>query len=195
MDSNKNIANAIQVLYKTYENVNKLMEYCKNIASDSGYACMTDKFLRWKSDSDYSGWLVDDFILLFQKESDNLMDNQWHDGAIYVMEICLGDVDDQNILPTVYLSKFMYKDVRSWAEGCSVSNHWKFYWPLRSEDKFLIEEKGEYVYSSPKDTKASETYGGITQVIYDCVELTSINVNNVREKIFGTFDKLDNIQM
>ena len=68
MNSSENISNAVQVLYKTYENVQKLMEYCKAIASENGYTCMINRFLRWKSDNSYDGWLLNDFILLFQKE-------------------------------------------------------------------------------------------------------------------------------
>lgn len=190
MNSSENISNAVQVLYKTYENVQKLMEYCKAIASESDYTCMINKFLRWKSDNDYNGWLLNDFILLFQKESDNLFNNQWHDGSIYVMEIKLGDIDDALLKPKVYISKFTYDDIESWSEGCSVSNHGIFYWPLRNENLFVIKHNGDYVISQPKDEKTSDAFWGLKYVLTQSFELTSINVNNVKEKIFGAFDEL-----
>lgn len=195
MNSSKNISNAVHVLYKTYENVNKLMEYCRTIASDAGYSCMNNKFLRWKSDNEYKGWLVSDFIMLFQKDSDELLNNQWHNGAVYVMEIQLAADDDENVEPMVYLSKFAYKNIKSWSEGCSVSSHWVFYYPLCGEGEFLFEDKTEYVISWPKDQKISDKYWGLEKTIHLGVELTSINVNNVKEKIFGNFDRLDEIQI
>lgn len=191
MNSSENISNAVQVLYKTYENVQKLMEYCKAIAGESGYTCIINRFLRWKSDNDYNGWLLNDFIVLFQKESDSFYKkNKWHDGPVYVMEIKLGDIDDALLNPTVYLSKFTYNDIKSWSEGCSVSSHAIFYWPLRNINLFSIEHNGEYGISRPKNEKTGDAFWGLKYVITQSFELTTINVNNVKDKIFGAFDEL-----
>lgn len=191
MNSSENIANAVQVLYKTYENVQKLMDHCRDISSKNGYTAMIPKFLRWKSDNDYDGWLLNDFILLFQKKSDIFCDNQWYDGPVYVMEIKLGDIDDASFKSTIYLSKFTYNDIKSWSPGCSVANHWVFYKPLRSsEGPFETKNNGKYAISKPRDQKTSDYYWGLKYVITQSFELTSINVNNVKEKIFGAFDEL-----
>lgn len=196
MNSGENISNAVHVLYKTYENVNKLMEYCKIIAGDAGYSCMNSKFLRWKSDNEYKGWLVRDFILLFQKDSDELLDNQWHDGAVFVMEVQLADENDEQVEPMVYLSKFIYKDIKTWTEGCSVSSHWIFYWPLCNEREFLFEDTDDdCTISKPKDQKIADKYWGLEKTIHLGVELTTITVDNVKEKIFGNFDKLEGIEI
>ena len=37
MNSNENIRNAFKVVYKTYENIDKLIKYCKTICEDNGY--------------------------------------------------------------------------------------------------------------------------------------------------------------
>lgn len=67
MSSANNIRSAFHVVHQTYENLNKLMEYCKTIAPEqSNYICAVDKFLRYKSDTNVSGWYIQNFILLFQ---------------------------------------------------------------------------------------------------------------------------------
>ena len=70
MNSNENIRNAFKVVYKTYENIDKLIKYCKTICEDNGYVVCSNKFLRWKSDNNFYGWAINNFILLFQDKED-----------------------------------------------------------------------------------------------------------------------------
>ena len=85
------------VVHKTYENIHKLMEYCKTIVAEKrNYINVIDKFLRYKSDNEYSGWYIKDFIILFQKKSDIELENEWRDGPIYVMEIELYSDDSRS---------------------------------------------------------------------------------------------------
>jgi len=66
MNSAENIRNAFNVVHYTFENILKLLDYCKTIAyKDSNYVSVVNKFLRYKSDSDFSGWFIQDFIIIF----------------------------------------------------------------------------------------------------------------------------------
>jgi hypothetical protein len=191
MNSSKNIRNAFMVVHKTYENVNKLMEYCKTIVAEkSNYINVIDKFLRYKSDNDYSGWYIKDFIILFQRKSDIELENEWRDGPIYVMEIELYS-DNSEQIPTVYLSKFDYYEIGSWSKGCSPANHWRFYYPLRNKEIMDIQINEEMTMATPKTKELGDKYyWGLIKASYIQLPLTDINADNVEEKIFGGFDKL-----
>ena len=123
----ENIRNAFIAVHKTHENVNQLMEYCRTIANEkTNYKTVNGKFLKWQWNGNYYGWCIDDFILLFQRETDKILKNEWRDGPIYAMEIMLHNDEHFEQLPTIYLSKFEYEDIASWEKGCSTSNHQHF---------------------------------------------------------------------
>ena len=44
-----NLTNAFFVVHQTYENVQKLMNFVREISEEFGYECKTDRFLRYKS--------------------------------------------------------------------------------------------------------------------------------------------------
>ena len=196
MSSANNIRNAFHVVYQTYENIHKLMDYCKTIAAEeSNYVSVVDKFLRYKSDNDFSGWFIQDFILLFQNKNDPELENEWRDGPVYVMEIELYDaeyeLEEQMELPCIRLSKFEYSDIQDWAKGCSPANHWRFYYPLRNEEYMNIREEGDILYSTPKRQEDSDRYyWGVKKVTSNRVPLTEVTGENVVEKVFGVFDNL-----
>lgn len=195
-NNNNNIRNAFHVVYKTYENIQKLMDYCKTIAPEkSNYISVVDKFLRYKSDNDFSGWVIKDFILLFQNKNDIELDNEWRDGPVYVMEIELYDEDysleEMEHLPCIRLSKFEYHDIQNWSTGCSPSNHWRFYYPLRNSDIMDIKEDGEFLHIKANDQEASNRYyWGVHTITSKRIPLTQVTADNVVEEIFGVFDKL-----
>lgn len=196
MSSTENIRNAFHVVFNTYENIHKLMDYCKTIALEqSNYVSVVDKFLRYKSDSDFSGWFIQNFIILFQHKNDIELDNEWRDGPLYVMEIELFDAENKlevlKHLPCVRLSKFEYGDIQNWASGCSPGNHWRFYYPLRNKDIMLIQEDGDFLHIAPRDQEASNRYyWGVKQITSKRFSLTDITADNVVEMVFSTFDSL-----
>lgn len=193
MNSSENIRNAFVVVHKTYENIKKLMECCKTIGAEKdNYIGVVDRFLRYKSDNDYSGWYIKDFINLFQKKSDEELENGWRSGAIYVMEIELYKDDaNQDWVPTVHLSKFEYDNIDSWSEGCSPANHWRFFYPLRNKDVMDIHQKNGITVAIPRSKELGEKhYWGLKKLTSISLPLTDINAENVQEKIFRNFDKL-----
>nr|WP_263324352.1 hypothetical protein [Neobacillus sp. Marseille-Q6967] len=196
MSSADNIRNAFHVVYHTYENIHKLMDYCKTVASEeSNYISVVDKFLRYKSDNDFSGWMIQNFILLFQNKNDLELENEWRDGPLYVLEIELYDAslepEERKELPCLRLSKFKYQDIPDWDSGCSPSNHWRFFYPLRNDDIMDIQKDGDYLYITPKDQDASDRYyWGVKKITSKRIPLADITADNVVEKVFKTFDSL-----
>lgn len=192
MNSRENVKNALQVLFKTYDNVEKLMDYCKIVAAEkTNYVASVNKFLRRKSDNDTVAWLLNDFILLFQNRNHGECEseNGWRNGPIYVLEICLGEKGSEN-LPLIYLSKFEYHDLNSWNEGCSPANHWAFYFPLRYDHYMDFTIEREYKIATPKNEKSSKTYWGLKKITTKSIDLFEVTSENLEEKIFGEFDKL-----
>jgi len=195
MNSSENLRNALQVMYQTYDNVQKLMSYCITFAKESTkYRCFSDKFLRWKSDSYTAGWLTNSFILLFQNENSEDCEsrNGWKKDAVYAMEICLGEKGKDN-KPLIYLSKFEYYDINKWSEGCSPSNHWIFSHPTRIGDIMEHNENGDYRIGNPKSTNIQDKYWGLKKVTTRTISLFDITAENVNEKIFNEFDQLANM--
>lgn len=196
MSSAENIRNAFHVVYKSYENIQKLIDYCKMISSEkSHYVNVVDKFLRYKSDTNLSGWLIRDFIVLFQDKYDLELNNKWRDGPIYVMEIELfnpeADIEKTTEIPCVRLSKFEYESLQNWTNGCSPTNHWRFHDPLRNNDIMNIKEESDYLHITSRDQEASDhNYWGVKKITSKRIPLTDITADNVVEKIFQTFDKL-----
>lgn len=193
MNLGENIHNAVVVIKKTYDSIDKLMDYCRIICEkETNYTTAVSKFLRYKSDNDCGGWMIDDFILLFQNKEDRKLKNGWRNGPVFVMEINLADED----VPTVFLSKFEYENINGWNPGCSPTNNWVFYWPLRREESMDYEELQEYVKGTPKpsmEEKIAKDYRGLKRVVYMNVPLVKITSKNAKDMIFGSFEKLRNI--
>ena len=189
----ENIRNAFIAVHKTHENVNQLMEYCRTIANEkTNYKTVNGKFLKWQSSSNYYGWCIDDFILLFQRETDAMLKNGWRDGTVYAMEIMLHNDENLEQLPTIYLSKFEYEDIASWEKGCSPSNHQHFYYPTKAKEDMDIQMNGEKIYSATPKMKetADQYYAGVRKVSFIQLPLMSVTAENVEEAIFGNFEKL-----
>ncbi|OAA85103.1 hypothetical protein [Clostridium coskatii] len=187
MNSAENIRNAFKVVNKTYENINKMINSCKTIADEGNeYVVSVPKFLRWKSDAEVGGWLINDFIVLFQSKHDKELENGWRNGPIYVLDIDL----DYGDTPKIYISKFQYKNMENWSNGCSPTNHWRFYWPIRNMDEFEGVKTDDYEIWTPKKGKesvADSSYWGIKRAVCYTEELTDINADNIQEKIFDRF--------
>ena len=193
MNSNENIKNAFKVVFKTYENVDKLMKYCKSVCEDKGYVACSNKFLRWKSDNDFYGWAINNFILLFQDKVDMEMENGFREGPIYAIEI---DFSSENS-PTIYLSKYEYKAISQWSnQPISPSDNWRFYWPPRKREYFKLNKFDKYEVYTPEinsESVRNKSYWGLERIVRDSEYLIDINSNNVEDKIFKKFDLIKEI--
>ena len=191
---NENIRNAFIAVHKTHKNVNQLMECCRTIANEkTDYKTVNGKFLRWRSETEISGWCIDDFILLFQRETDTKLTNEWRDGPIYAMEIMLSNDENLEQVPTVYLSKLEYEAIASWNKGYSPSYYWQcFYYPLRDEGTMVFQKNGEEITRAIPKTReiAEQEYLGIKKVSFMELPLLELNAENMEEKIFDNYEKL-----
>ncbi|WP_214708943.1 MULTISPECIES: hypothetical protein [unclassified Exiguobacterium] len=197
MNSTDNVRNAFHVVYKTYENVHKLMDYTKTIAPEkSHYVSVVDKFLRYKSDNDFAGWFIGDFILIFQDRDHSEFENEWRDGPLYVMEIELYDEDSEmsnTTLPCIRLSKFIYdtETMQGWSKGCSPANHWRFFDPLHNKNTMQITVKNDFSILTPLNQDYSHrNYWDVEKIITKQTPLMDVTADNVVDKIFATFDSL-----
>jgi len=185
MSLGENIHTAFEIVAKTYENVSKLISFCQDEASEeSDFILSSPKFLRWKSDNDLGGWLMKSFIQLFQSSEDKLLDNQWREGPIYVMEINLNPYTYSE--PMVNLAKFLYVDISSWNEGVSPASHWIFHDPLYDGKVEYDGDDFEYT-GTISDEAYSSRHWGLYRVVGVGMPLVEITRENVREKIFDGF--------
>jgi len=190
MSLGNNIHNAFAVVAQTYENVNKLMDYCRSAAGEKGeFVLATPRFLRYKSDANVSGWYISSFILLFQDVKDNSLENGWLDGPVYAFVINLFQPGVYDV-PTVNIAKYEYADIQSWSAGCSPADHFGFYEPLYSGS--LQFENKDAVYSAEvADTEGiGKRWWGLRRITGTDIPLTDITNENAYEKIFGGFRSL-----
>ena len=193
MNTNENIGNAFEVVVRTYENIFKLLAELDRVGDKEGYSSITPKFLRWKSDKDYGGWLILSFIKLYQRKeaptSDKCADLKTD--YIYGVDIKLEDK------PEIILSRYHY-NVVDWDDIPSVSDHWVFYGPIRYKDEFKFSTMNiggqELTKSTPKDTNVSNSYRGLKEVIFKKIDLTEIKSSNIKEEIFDELNIMSNMK-
>lgn len=124
---------------------------------------MSPKFLRYKSDSDYWGWNTTQMFLLFQDMQDEMLENGWRDGPVYVLEILLYD-------PNEYY-------------GTNEPRLEMLYDPEYEEleDEILVAEMPEEI---------TQRYWGVKRVVCKVELLVDVNNENAYDKIFGVFKYL-----
>lgn len=191
MNTGENIRNALHVLYKTYENIDKLLNDCQAAATDCGYYQPCPKFLNWSISKKIPlSWLINDFIVLFQHNNtpDGFNENGWKKAPVYVLEICLGLEDDISQLPTLYLSQFCYSDSIDWKTLCR--DFANFYDPIHADDNDFQRTNDIPRTTYLTTTEAKKIYNGLDHVVTIEIPLLELNADNMREKIFGSFELL-----
>jgi hypothetical protein len=182
----ENITNAFEVVRQTHENIEKLLIEIDRQSNNNGYSPIIEQFLRWKSDRDYQGWMIDSFIKLYQRNSaiPCQSENGLKEDSIFGIEISLKSK------PTVTLFKNQYNTLEYWSLP-SVSQHWAFYYPLYDKDNFTKITLGNNTYkATPIDEKVSSKYWGVKYITHKKYDLTSITSSNLKTLIFETMDRL-----
>ncbi|WP_123039207.1 hypothetical protein [Cohnella candidum] len=182
--SNKgeNITKALNVLYKTYENLELLFSDMDKEAEQMGFVSHTDKFMRWKSDANFNGWLTSSFIKLYQVEGERGSEQleELRQGDIYAVEINL-----EEEYPQIWLCRHRF-DFSVWKRMPATADHWLFYQPLYldNESLFKLVEKDEFWYSMPT-AKAQKSYWGIQGSVAVSVPLVTVHsAETIRAEIF-----------
>lgn len=169
MTSGENIHNAFSVVFKTFQNIEKLMSKCRTELDQKQYYMPTERFMRYSSDLTWEGWIYWSFILLFQRYEDGpVLNNGWIDGPVYAVEI---NVDSDTCeVPKVYIARMDFNGIKEWTKGCSPSNHTLFYNAIHQE--------------------TPQPFWGLRRVIKMDYDLTDIKQDNYKDIIFGTIEKL-----
>lgn len=190
----QNINNAFLVVRETYYNLNKLFSALDNECIENGYINIIKNqkpFLRWKSDNEPFGWLINSFVKLYQKKdspkkNDNSQSNEIRkDNNIYALEFNL------ETSPIIRLAKFSFS-TDSWTKSPTVSEHWVFYWPLKktNTNDFEFSFDNNLQKSKPKNDATSEKFKKLKYVEYKELLLTEITSQNFSEIIFKGFNEL-----
>ena len=176
-----NIRNAMKVIRKTQENVDKLITFTKNLVkeSDFGYILLTENFLRYSSDADHWGWTFGSFILLFKRNDDKK-------NIIYGMQI---DLDDA----AIRVAKYSFGNEINYEARISPAESNKYTNPLWGEGLFDLISSETFTKSVPKSEEIREKYSGLNYALFVEFPLSELKADNVKTKIFGSFDKLATI--
>lgn len=177
----QNVTHAISVIKETYKNLNLLFSDLDSIGEEKGFLSLTPRFMRWKSDSHYDGWLTSNFIKLYQLDSDPVLENfeDLRNGDIYGIEIELADCD----YPTISLLRYKF-NLKEWTKLPGMSDHWLIWDPFRIENLFTIQEN-EGVWTSETTEKAKKKYWGLEKATAVDIPLFSItSTEDIEEKIF-----------
>lgn len=193
MNLGENIFNAFEVVNKTHENVNKLIEFCKVMSNESNerneFELVSPRPLRYRSDIDYWGWNTNQIFLLFQDSQDKILKNGWRKGPIYVLEILLYDPNGyyETNEPRVELAKFEYEDIENFSSGVSSGEYYCFTHPLYDSD---YEELEDEILVANMPEEMTRRYWGVKRVVCKVKMLVDINYENAYDMIFGTFKSL-----
>lgn len=184
MNLSENIFNAFDVVNKTHENVEKLIGFCRIMTEErKEFDLMSPKFLRYKSDLDYEGWNITRLILLFQDTQDELLENEWRDGPIYVLEILLYDPFETNE-PRLGMAKFEYEDMRNFPSGV-FSASYDYFLELLYDVEY--EEMGDELLVAEMPEEITQKYRGVKRAVYKESLLVDVDYENAYDVIFGTF--------
>jgi hypothetical protein len=183
-----NIGAAFSVVHKTYANLDKFFKELDDIADKSGYYSLltsAPRYLRYKSDIDAWGWMVSDFIKLYQKKDDPDTENEstYKNGPIYGLEVNFHSEDG----PVINLVKYEYEDMASWTGAIPINAHWQFYWPLYGPDSFEItkDDAGRSVSVPKPNALADEKYRGLRKATWTTHELVGLTQDNIGKLIAG----------
>lgn len=176
-----NIRNAMKVIRKTQENVDKLMTFTKNLAKSGsvGYTLLTENFLRLNSDANRWGWAYGSFILLFKRNDDAK-------NILYGMQI---DLDDS----AIRIAKYFFDNAINYDTRISPAESDKYTNPLWGEGLFDLISSETFTKSVPKSEEIREKYSGLNYALFVEFPLSELKADNVKTKIFGSFDKLATI--
>ena len=172
MSTGENIRNAVQVLIETYRSTQKLLNHCRTLAEERGYRASSDKFLRWRSDSDL-------------------------EGPTYAAEVFLGSDWDNELerTPQLYIARYDFDGVSQWVSPrWSPADHWIFHNPLHGVPDIPITVQGDHSIAVPDSPRTSERYYHLTRAVFRSFPLLEVTAENLEALVFDTFDALASLE-
>lgn len=186
-EHDKIIKKAFDTAVETHKKVYQFIKLCRSLCkeSDSNYEPLifsgSQYFLHWLSDDDsepikwpdWLSWSTKFFVLPFR-----LKDNE-NGKSVYVMEINL-------FYPRITVARFVYKDEMNYSKIKISNRNSKDF----DEYSLLIDNVDDPPINEFIKVKSPKNYSKLSYAWFVAFPLSDINGNNVKEKIFGTFDKL-----
>jgi hypothetical protein len=194
MSTGENITNAVKVIQRTYENLSRMFKDLDEIANREGYVSVAPRFLRYKSDTDISGWMIGGFIKLYQRKDDPVLSEcgGLHDGPIYGVDVTLSD--EGYAYPTLTVAKYTYKEgvLAEWGNPPAVNEHWGFFYPTRNKEFMKLEEVEDgLTRGTVRKDKPENTYFSLKETLFTRFGLLSLTGREaIEEKIITLFEKL-----
>lgn len=177
-----NIGAAFEVVRQTYFNLEKFFKELDDAARKAGYSSLVQSkpgFLRWKSDDNPWGWMVSNFIKLYQwtGNEEPMGETPDQNVRIYGVEIDFLSTDG----PVVRIIRYEYDTNKTLDSNVAVSKHWLFYFPMRREQDFTIHETHSFTVASTSETKSAaiDKYFGLRKTTWRTRELVGITQGNV----------------
>lgn len=188
-DKGQNISTAVDILLETYENLNLLFTEMDALSEKEGFIPLTPKFLRWKSDSSYEGWLTRNFIKLYQIQNHSSISNlpDINESDIYCVEV---DLIGEEGYPDITLARLSY-DFSQWTRLPAVSDHWIFWDIFRIKNHFEIQEENGRWDSKPFK-KSEKKYWGLKRATAIIIPLTEVKSSeSIKSMIFKNLKQLE----
>jgi hypothetical protein len=184
----ESIIKATNLLKETYTNLNILFQELDRVGEEEGYVTITPRFMRYKSDTDVTGWLTTNFIKLYVKAPvvpDSIEDIR--DLAWYGVMVDLTD-DDEEEFPILSIIRYQF-DQSHWNRLPAVSDHWTFWSPFYDGEFEITHEGNKWAVMA--NGKGKKKHSGFEKL--KAVDILLFDVKSpedVRVKIFGEFEKL-----
>ncbi|AZB44651.1 hypothetical protein CEF21_21470 [Bacillus sp. FJAT-42376] len=182
-EQGQNISAAVEVLLETYKNLEIFFSELDRVGEEEGFVTLTPRFMRWKSDTDYTGWLIQDFLKLYQLEADPVSETfpDLRIGNLFGVEVRLNEK-----YPVLSLIRYDV-DYSHWTRMPAVSDHWVFYGPFKYENFFDINKVGNRWTSTTRE-KGIKRHWGIKRAI--AVDLQLVDVKSVQDIRLQVLEKL-----
>lgn len=184
----ESIIQATNLLKETYENLSILFQELDRVGEEEGYMTITPRFMRYKSDSDTTGWLTTNFIKLYVKSAtvpssiEDIRDLSW-----YGVMVDLTD-DDEEEVPMLSIIRYQF-DQSYWNRLPAVSDHWTFWSPFYDGPFDTVYKNHEWNISSKGEAK--KKYSGFEKLKAIDIPLFDVkSPEDVRFKVFEGFKRL-----
>lgn len=188
LSKGESIIQATNLLKETYQNINILFQELDRIGEEEGYVTITPRFMRYKSDTDVTGWLTTNFIKLYVKAKvvpssiEDVRDLSW-----YGVMVDLTD-DDEDDVPMLSIIRYQF-DQSYWTRLPAVSDHGTFWWPFYDGEYDITHEKNVWSVISNREVK--KKHAGFEKLKAIDIPLFDIkSPEDVREKVFKELEKI-----
>lgn len=187
-DIQANIGAAFEVVRQTYFNLEKFFRQLDEAAGKKSYTTLVQYkpgFMRWKSDVDPWGWHVWNFIKLYRHKLNGEAASEAPSTAPQILGI---EVDFQELKgPVVRTIRYEYEANSVIEDNISLSLHWQYYWPMRSNTDFTINELGQNgIWTAvPKNDVVKTKYKGLVKATWKTRDLMGITQVDVESLVRG----------